>query len=322
MMEWTTWRKEGARDYPPTHPEYVLLMPAMDAIAKAVIQDWVGNEYAFEVAHMTRGVPSPAVAYASPEASPSSQMLSRYGDAVGFWLGRSVSLLHPPSYEEWREAYERFRRCFEDCDAILARKQAACRYVQQIAMTGALAVSARNEATGEMIQLPPELWNCDADIADARFARGRINLSAPMYPIPEGYVKRGEYHGRITSWLFVKKDHLAALLSELHSQGEAASAAPDKPLPHGPREPANAPSPSKEAGTGDPGRPEKGAVLYMVEFQRRISEGLAEDVLREEAKALLEWFQLNHPRRQAPTIGTIENRIRACHRKHRSVATK
>lgn len=69
--------------------------------------------------------------------------------------------------------------------------------------------------------------------------------------------------------------------------------------------------------TGDPGRPEKGTVLYVAEFNRRIAGGLAEVKLADEAQALFDWFKATHPGRSAPTPTTIENRIRTAHRQYR-----
>lgn len=69
--------------------------------------------------------------------------------------------------------------------------------------------------------------------------------------------------------------------------------------------------------TGGPGRPSKGVELYMAEFQRRIEAGVMEPEPIEEAKELHRWFAETHPNRQAPTRGTIRNRIRAEHRRQR-----
>lgn len=63
--------------------------------------------------------------------------------------------------------------------------------------------------------------------------------------------------------------------------------------------------------TGDPGRPELGAALYMEEFHRRKDEGLLEGKVAHEAAHLVKWFKSHHTKRQAPGVGTVENRIRA-----------
>ena len=65
-----------------------------------------------------------------------------------------------------------------------------------------------------------------------------------------------------------------------------------------------------ETRTGDPGRPELGATLYLAEFERRAAAGELEPELIDEAKALLQWFKNEHPQQQAPSFKTIRNRIR------------
>lgn len=62
--------------------------------------------------------------------------------------------------------------------------------------------------------------------------------------------------------------------------------------------------------TGDAGRPEKGATLYLGELERRAQKGELESTLAAQARALQSWFRAEYPDRQAPGLGTIENRIR------------
>lgn len=79
-----------------------------------------------------------------------------------------------------------------------------------------------------------------------------------------------------------------------------------------------APNVSAATRTGDPGRPELGATLYMLEFERRNRDGELERSLADQARALLAWFRSSHPEQQAPSFRTIENRIRADYRKARN----
>ena len=83
------------------------------------------------------------------------------------------------------------------------------------------------------------------------------------------------------------------------------------------------PAPAAIAGrTGDPGRPEKGATLYLGKFAERVSLGVALPTLNDEARWLLEWFKRERPFQQPPSAQTIKNRIREGHRAYRSEATK
>jgi hypothetical protein len=66
--------------------------------------------------------------------------------------------------------------------------------------------------------------------------------------------------------------------------------------------------------TGAPGRPTKGMHLIRGEFQRRLRENGCRPSVHQEAMELREWFCRFHPTAPPPTIGTIENNIRADYR--------
>lgn len=70
--------------------------------------------------------------------------------------------------------------------------------------------------------------------------------------------------------------------------------------------------------TGAPGAPSKGMHLIVGELKRRVRENACKASLREEATELLQWFRLQHPNAQSPTIKTIENNIRDHHRQWRA----
>lgn len=71
--------------------------------------------------------------------------------------------------------------------------------------------------------------------------------------------------------------------------------------------------------TGTPGRPSS---MHLVEREhaRRCAEGEAEGEAQgpvaREAAHLAEWLRAAHPEAPPPTAKTIENRIRAAHRRH------
>jgi hypothetical protein len=67
-------------------------------------------------------------------------------------------------------------------------------------------------------------------------------------------------------------------------------------------------------GTGAPGRPSKGMHLIEAEFDRRIRNNLLKPTLRGQAGALRSWYLREHPSKPAPTLQTIENRLRASYR--------
>jgi hypothetical protein len=69
--------------------------------------------------------------------------------------------------------------------------------------------------------------------------------------------------------------------------------------------------------TGAPGRPTS-MYLVLAEHQRRLQGGEAETGVRAEANALVEWFQTAHPAGPPLKSKTIENNIRATHRKARN----
>jgi len=142
----------------------------------------------------------------------------RHYAAVWFWLGvtpGALSGVTAPSKDQWRQAYDRWKWCFMNADEIFERKEIACILIRQAAERGDLVFHARNEATGHMVPVPRELWNCDTDMALARMASGRINLLDPMRPVPVHYKERAPYFARMTSWLFVAEDKLAAFLASL-----------------------------------------------------------------------------------------------------------
>jgi hypothetical protein len=62
-------------------------------------------------------------------------------------------------------------------------------------------------------------------------------------------------------------------------------------------------------GTGAPGRPSS-MHLIVREFQRRKEAGETCSKLAAEARALREWFVHEHPDAEAPSVHTIENRLR------------
>lgn len=217
-MDWTTWTKRGQQSWPPVHPDYVLLPVAMETIARNAFGDeWTGGEFTFDPAHMIYGVPAPVHAFASEDGEPDGFQLRNHGDAVRFWAG--LSGIETPTYHGWKLAYDRFAWHLEHGDDLIRRKAEACRFIQKLAMAGTLVVYARNAVTGEMDALGANLWNCDADIAEARFSRSRVNpkaLIAPfvaMAPIPGYPVHRGEYLAEMTAWLFVTKENVAALVA-------------------------------------------------------------------------------------------------------------
>jgi hypothetical protein len=66
--------------------------------------------------------------------------------------------------------------------------------------------------------------------------------------------------------------------------------------------------------TGMAGRPSKGKDLIAAEFHRRVLNNACKLVLKEEAEALRQWYQAEHPTAAQPTVKTIENNIRDEHR--------
>jgi len=60
--------------------------------------------------------------------------------------------------------------------------------------------------------------------------------------------------------------------------------------------------------TGDPGRPEKGRTLYLMELERRLEQDEVLPLI-EEARHLHAWYRLNHPNRARPELKTIRNNI-------------
>jgi hypothetical protein len=203
-MDWNIWRMGS--QWPARPHGFTWLMGAAEQIAAAVIGDeWVGNEFAFEVVHLALAPPYPK----------EGTLLPQHYSFVWFWLGAS----HPtpidapaPSAEQWQEARTRWRWCRDNAELICYRKQLACTLIHQAAERGDLVFHARNEATGEMVLIPRQRWNCDTNIALARISRGRINLVQPMALEPSDLKERQRWLGRMTSWLFVTRDNLAAFL--------------------------------------------------------------------------------------------------------------
>lgn len=97
------------------------------------------------------------------------------------------------------------------------------------------------------------------------------------------------------------------------SEGQALIAAAELARWRGgaPAEPAAPVS----AMTGAPGRP-SGMHLVEREHARRCAEGRALGSVGREAAQLAAWFRAEHPGAPPPTAKTIENRIRAAHRRH------
>lgn len=67
---------------------------------------------------------------------------------------------------------------------------------------------------------------------------------------------------------------------------------------------------SHQTKTGSPGRPSLGKPLYMSEFRRRLKADEWIKILSEESRYLREWFSINHPLADLPSLKTIENSIR------------
>lgn len=215
-MDWSVWTKGD--QWPPKPHGFTWLMDAAERVAGAVIgEEWVGNEFAFEAQHMALNPTDPARGHLSPQ----------FYSAVWFWLGvspRGLTQVTEPSTEQWQQAYARWRWCFENADEIFERKQLACVLIHQAAERGEIVFYARNEATGEMIVIPRERWNCDTNIALARISRGRINLAQPMTPEPLGWEERQRWLAQMTSWLFVPEENLAAYIATI-ARGPALESA-------------------------------------------------------------------------------------------------
>jgi hypothetical protein len=77
------------------------------------------------------------------------------------------------------------------------------------------------------------------------------------------------------------------------------------------------PSPNNKATThsGFPGRPGKAKHLIEDEFKRRTKAEEALPNVADEASALFDWLKEAHPTVPRPTKRTIENNIRADHRR-------
>lgn len=71
--------------------------------------------------------------------------------------------------------------------------------------------------------------------------------------------------------------------------------------------------------TGFQGRPAKSRHLIEAEFARRVQAGEIEESLIRQSRALLAWFERNHPDKPRPTAKTIENNLRE---EYRAVARK
>jgi hypothetical protein len=70
--------------------------------------------------------------------------------------------------------------------------------------------------------------------------------------------------------------------------------------------------------SGSPGRPSSSAHLIGDEFNRRAAAGDALPTLAREASALLDWLIARYPKAQRPKSTTIENNIRAAHRRYKT----
>lgn len=202
-MDWSAWRSFGP-DFTPTG--FVSVFRAFEAIARRDIEDWVGNEFAFEQSALANVVPDPSH-YFSPDGRLQLDHLARqHYAAVVFWSRAQggYRALGPPSLEEWTAAHKRYAFALEQSDEIFKRKALVCLHLHRTLEAGDLRAHARNEATGEMVELQPHHWNCDHVIALARFSRGRVNLLNLMGPVPEDHPARADYFARMTSWLFVR----------------------------------------------------------------------------------------------------------------------
>jgi len=216
-MHWLTWTDAGRQSWPPIHPDYVLLPEAMEAIAANTFgSEWTGKEFVVDEV-MVHGVPSADEAFPTQDAEPDAFQLRNHGQAVRFWIG--MKWAEVPNYSDWKLAQDRFTWHIDHRDVLLRRKEVACRFVQKLAMLGRLKVYWRNVATGEMELMPESHWNCDADIAEARFALARINPMPfqCMRPTPSVYADRyvrDNYFRQMTAWLFVSKANLAELIGQ------------------------------------------------------------------------------------------------------------
>lgn len=206
-MEWGIWLNK--REWPRKPSGYAWIMDAAERISRRVFPEkWVGIEFAFE----------PALLAEVPSDPSNGELLPCHYPSVWLWAEGAIAPSDPafvavPSIDQWRTAFERWRYSFEHGEELLARKRLACIFLGQAAERGDLLVHARNEATGAMVPITREQWNCDYGALFARLSRGRINLVHPMVPEPARQRDRQLWLARMTSWLFVSEENLDAFLS-------------------------------------------------------------------------------------------------------------
>lgn len=213
-MDWSVWKCPA--QWPPQPHGYTWLMDAAERIAAAVLPEWAGKEFGFEATDMALNPSDPKLGVLQPQ----------FYSAVWFWHGvspRPLTQVTPPSTEKWIEAYSRWRWCFENADGMFERKHLACIIIHKAAERGELVFHARNETTGEMVEVPRARWNCDTNIAMARISRGRINLMQPMALEPMDWSERQKWLGSMTSWLFVPNPNLSAFIKGLSSPSDGGS---------------------------------------------------------------------------------------------------
>ena len=153
--------------------------------------------------------------------------LDRIGSAIfgAEWTGHEL-LFCPTDLAE--PTHKLFAWYFEHGEELLSRKRHLWREVQLFAAGGVLQFAALNQATGSLVLIERERWNCEPSIADGRLALGRINLvlGEMMRPVPNGRRERAQHLARMSSWLFVAHDNLAHFLKLI-----AEGAEPPVPKP-------------------------------------------------------------------------------------------
>ena len=155
---------------------------------------------------------------------------------------------------------------------------------------------------GERWTLPRRTWDKDGGDKALREGWAQLNMD---YPDPSGFYASGH--------IFVPKGGIESFLG----------------IGSRPPRDEDARKPGAEANLIDveeneerdpayftrlPGRP---SIRHLIikEFERRAGEGETEPDLPDEAAALYEWAEREHPRFPTPTQKTIENHIRAPYRK-------
>jgi hypothetical protein len=218
-MDWSAWKTYGP-DFTPSG--YVTAFAAFEAIAKKHVEGWVGNEFAFEQGSLAHAVPDP-IHYFSPDGRAQlDHFAAQHHEAVIYWarVDGGYRAFGPPTLEEWKIALTRYAYALEQSVGIFERKALICLTLHKRLEEGAFRVHARDEASGEMVELPPHQWNCDHNTALARISRGRVNLAKLMSPIPSDSAQQVQYFDRMTSWLFVSKANQAKFLSDAGNEGD------------------------------------------------------------------------------------------------------